>query len=88
MTLKPPYVATRTYNATADFEASQWNVPFQKITVTDSLTTPDPTRVIWRFSRSIATAMARSTAERSSSATRWPRMAGSHWRRSMRTVTP
>jgi hypothetical protein len=43
MSLNPPYIASTTYNSSADFEASQWNVPFKNTTVTDTKTTPDPT---------------------------------------------
>jgi hypothetical protein len=43
MTLKPPYIASTTYNSSATYEASQWFIPFDSITVTDTETTPDPT---------------------------------------------
>jgi hypothetical protein len=42
MSLSPPYIASTTYTSKATFEASQWSVPFDNITVGDTVTTPDP----------------------------------------------
>lgn len=43
MWFTPPYIASTTYNSTATFDAYQWSIPFDNITVTDTETTPDPT---------------------------------------------
>ena len=43
MTLKPPYIASTTYNSSARFEAFQGPFPLDDLSVTDTFTTPDPT---------------------------------------------